>query len=313
MANLYYGSGNADKKEEEHRYYEFKYLKGEHNVEFNTLIRSQINVMKLLDEISNNTGSGNILKLRVETPKAGSYVLPYLFDFLIPAGMFVVENSEYISNVLSTFKDLIELYKLLKGKKIPKAKNHIEANNHITININGTNNVFSAEAIKIYQNNITANKALSNVVKTLTDDREVNGFEIKKNKKTFLKLERKDFTYLLQPNEYIQNVEVVEETEKTRLFIKKLDVSPNRKTKFAFYYQGQQINVTITDEKFIKKLKDGEKLGNGDSLVVELKTIKKYNEEVGIHIITAREILKVIKINKTGRNGKSQMKLFFDE
>lgn len=310
MANLYYASGNTDKKELEQRHYDFKYLKSEHDVDFNTLIRSQTNIVKVLDEISKATGSGNVLKLKVEAPKQGSFVLPYVFDFILPAGMFVIENKEYIATVWNTFKDLIELYKLLKGKKLPKHKNHNEANNQITININGSNNVFNADAIKIYQNNITANKALNNVVKTLSDDREVDGFEVRKSKKSVVKLERKDFTYLMQPNEYIQNVEVVEDTEKVRLYVKKLDVSPNRKTKFGFFYLGEQINVTISDKNFIKKLKDGEKLGNGDSLLVELKTTKKYNEEVGIHIITGREVQKVLKIDKTGKRGKNQVKLF---
>lgn len=106
MANLYYASGNTDKKELEQRHYDFKYLKSEHDVDFNTLIRSQTNIVKVLDEISKTTGSGNVLKLKVEAPKQGSFVLPYVFDFILPAGMFVIENKEYIATVWNTSEDI---------------------------------------------------------------------------------------------------------------------------------------------------------------------------------------------------------------
>ncbi len=54
---------------------------------------------------------------------------------------------------------------------------------------------------------------------------------------------------------------------------------------------GRPISTSIQDGQFIQRIQDGEKFGNGHSLVVDLEISQKYNEGYDTYIIDKYTVL----------------------
>jgi hypothetical protein len=78
-------------------------------------------------------------------PRPGSFIIEHLID-IVPVGVFVSENWDRISTLLSVLKDFIEIWKLLKGDKAEKVTYNND--NSITIVVNGNGNTFHVECLQ---------------------------------------------------------------------------------------------------------------------------------------------------------------------
>lgn len=73
---------------------------------------------------------------------------------------------------------------------------------------------------------------------------------------------------------------------------------------------GRPISTSIQDGQFIQRIQDGEKFGNGHSLVVDLEISKKYDEGYDTYIIDKYTVLNVRDIHRRGDNRGDQGDLF---
>jgi hypothetical protein len=140
----------------------------------------------------------------------------------------------------------------------------------------------------------------------LEKDPEIEGIQITNQitQEKILDIPRTDFPMLTIDNAFI-NKELNEKiTEDAILYIKKLDLNPEKKVKWDFIFEGRKINsVSIIDIDFHKKVKEGTKFGNGDRLKCRLKTIQKLDIDTGAYIDDKFEVLLVKDIIRKDEQG----------
>jgi hypothetical protein len=280
--------------------YEFRYLKKGHDIDLNTFLTSQQNFLTIIHEINRTSFPEASVNVKITQPRPGSFIIEHLID-IVPIGVFVSENWDRISTLFTVLKDFIDIWKLLKGDK---AKKVTYVDNSVTIVVDGNKNTFHADAFKIYQSNTTVNKAIFKGTAILNGDKEIEGFEVKKQgaKKPLIQVKREELQAFQNPNKYLDKPERTKEIKEATLFVKKFDVAPKKSTKFTFYYDGRPISASIEDGHFLQRIMDGEKFGNGDSLVVELEVSKKFDEGYDTYIVDKHTILNVKDIHRRGQN-----------
>lgn len=289
--------------------YEFRYLKKSHDIDLNTFLTSQQNFLTIIHEINRTSLPDASVKVKITQPRPGSFIIEHLID-IVPVGVFISENWDRISTLLGVLKDFIEIWKLLKGDKAEKVTYNND--NSITIVVNGNGNTFHSDAFKIYQSNPIVNKAIFKGTTILNADKEIEGFEVKKQgePEPLIHVTREELQVFQQPNKYLDKPDRTTDIKEATLFVKKFDVAPKKTTKFTFYYDGRPIPASIKDEQFLQRIQAGEKFGNGDSLVVDLEISKKYDEGYDTYIIDKYTVLNVRDIHRRGDNRADQGDLF---
>jgi hypothetical protein len=110
---------------------------------------------------------------------------------------------------------------------------------------------------------------------------------------------REELQVFQQPNKYLDKPDRTTDIKEATLFVKKFDVAPKKTTKFTFYYDGRPISASIQDGQFIQRIQEGEKFGNGDSLIIDLEISKKCDEGYDTYIIDKYTVLNVRDIHST--------------
>lgn len=281
--------------------YEFRYIKKGHDIDLNTFLTSQQNFLTIIQEINRTSFPEASVKVKITQPRPGSFIIDHLID-IVPVGVFAMENWDRLSTLFTVLKDFINIWKLLKGEKAEKVI--INVDNTVTIVVNGNKNTFHADAFKIYQSNTTVNKAIFKGTAILNGDKEIEGFEVKKQgaKKPLIQVKREELQTFQNPNKYLDKPDGVTEVKEATLFVKKFDVAPKKSTKFTFYYDGRPVSASIQDGQFLQRIMDGEKFGNGDSIVVDLEVSKKFDEGYDTYIVDKHTILNVKDIHRRGQN-----------
>jgi hypothetical protein len=145
----------------------------------------------------------------------------------------------------------------------------------------------------------------------LENDEEIEGVMIKEKEssKPLITINRDDFSALTQPNSYLDKETKDKVFGNEIVYIQKPDHYPKTKkvANWSFIHRGRPIAASIIDEKFIAKINEGERFGQGDNLDVTLKTFYKWDERYKTYVETGR--YEIIQVNKIGRREK-QLKIF---
>jgi hypothetical protein len=94
-------------------------------------------------------------------------------------------------------------------------------------------------------------------------------------------------------NPYISKEKDEKTVDNAIMYIKKLDINPEKHSKWDVIYEGRKVPVFIKDEDFLRRVKAGEKFGNGDKLRCQIKIHQKIDEETGAFLDDRYEILNV--------------------
>ncbi|NLD48572.1 MAG: hypothetical protein GX660_15520 [Clostridiaceae bacterium] len=288
--------------------FEFKYQGESTSIDINTLLVSQFQYTAILNEIKNQLFPDIELKIKIQSFERNSFDVNQIIEITTVTGLLIFENKEFIAEIFKYLKAYLEIKKLLGDKKPDSIEKVGNENIALTINVKGNNNtvVVSENAFKIFQNNYTIHRALTKNGEILEKDPEIEGIQITNQitQEKILDIPRTDFPMLTIDNAFI-NKELNEKiTEDAILYIKKLDLNPEKKVKWDFIFEGRKINsVSIIDIDFHKKVKEGTKFGNGDRLKCRLKTIQKLDIDTGAYIDDKFEVLLVKDIIRKDEQG----------
>jgi len=262
---------------------EFQY-KCQSGVDINTLLTSQFHYAAILTEIKNFKYPDIDLKIKVQGFRSGSLGIEQWIDIIAVAGQLIFSDGDYIGNIFKIFKEYLDIRKLLKGEK-PTTINNIDNSVHLTYNVSGQNNllVVSDEAFALYQKNFLINKATMKNAEALINDDEIDGIRVIRtsDNSELLSMDRSEFRVIALRNPYLDIDTNVKKVENAILVIKKLDVNPQKHSKWCFILDGKPINATIEDEAFLRKVAAGIKFGNGDRLKANLTIYQKLDPETG--------------------------------
>lgn len=276
--------------------FEFKYQGEGHSIDINTLLTSQFQYSAILNEIKNNLFPEIELKIRIQSFEKGSFDINQIIEITTITGLLVFENKDYINQIFKILKAYIDIKKYLVDKKPEKVEELPD--NKIGIVIKGNNNtlIVDKNAFKIFQNNYTIHKALTKNAEILEKDIEIEGVQIsnKTTNEKIIDIPRAEFIDLSIDNPYL-DIEINEKiVEDAILYIRKLEISPKRNSKWDFIFEGRKLNsVPIRDENFLNKVVEGIRFGNGDRLKVRLKITQKLDLPTGAYLDNKFEILLV--------------------
>lgn len=277
--------------------YEFKYQGDIDAIDIDTLIQSQIQYSCILRGIKSHFYPEVELKIKVQSFEKNSFDLNQIIEVFIVSGTLIFEKIDYIAQIFKYLKLYLDIKKLLGPKKPEKIE--ITGDNNIIIYGDNNNITVPEDIWKVYISNYTINKSLIKNGQILSDDPEIMGIEIIDTKKneSIINIPRRDFSVLSSTNPYMNKDLNEDIRESAILYIKKLDLDPKKRTKWSFVYEGKILpSVSITDENFLRRVKEGEKFGNGDRLNCTLKTTQKLDPDTGVFIDSKYEITYVKQI-----------------
>jgi hypothetical protein len=282
-------------------YFEFKYQGDIEAIDINTLINSQLQYSSILNEIKNQYFPDIDLKIKVQSFEKNSFDINQIIEVSIVTGTLIFQNTEYIKEIFKFLKLYLDIKKILGDKKPDKIENIEKDKVALTINVEGNNNVVIVDknAFTLYQTNYAISKAVCKNGHILMNDKEIEGIQVieKKTKENVLDIPREDFKMLSATNAYLGKDTNEEINDNAILYIKKLDVNPEKKSKWDFIFEGRHIHsVSISDADFLRRVKGGEKFGNGDRLKCKLKIVQKLDIDTGAYLDNKFEILSVTQV-----------------
>lgn len=287
--------------------FKIKFEGQQNQIDANVLISSLIHTSSLIQEINNYLETGKQIDIKIKALEKGSFLIDFhLIETSIEAlkHLFTKENLEICGVVISTMVGLIELRKFLKGEN-PKSIEEGTSSTTI-INNNGTTHISTNIVYKIYSNSPIAKEAISKNFEAINNDLSIDGFSIIENDVTLLNIEKNEFDSLI-----IQDEEI-DEDEKTKVVIATLNIikpSFDNGLQWEFLYLGNRIKAKIKDVDFQNRIDNGEQFAKGNTLVVHLQILQKFDPSLDNYVNKSYMVLKIIE----HLSRWEQKKLNFDE
>lgn len=279
--------------------FEYSYDVPDNSIDINALLVSQLHLTTIVNEVAKTINPDIELNIRIIAPKQGSFVWQQLIEYTRKQNLLSKDNIELLSNIFGIIGGIFQLKSWLKGKKADKVENN---GDNVNITFNGETKNISINVYNIYTKDKIVNSAIQKAYEAIETDDSINGLTIKEkdNDNIYTNIERKDFNSLVSNNEYLDSDTQEEIKPSVKLFIKKPDFVPknSKSVKWDFLYEGiTKIKATIKDERFLNDIAETVyRVGAWDSLLVDMKVISKYNEEVNVYLPDSYEIVKVHKV-----------------
>jgi hypothetical protein len=280
---------------------EFKYKGGEHSIDLNTLLATQMNYVALINTIKNQYYPDAKLSINVQGFEKGSFEIHQIFEMTVASGVILFGNINYVKEVFDIFKFYVDIKKFLGGKK-PDLVDKL-GNGMINLVNNGNNNMtilnVSEKAYELYQTSYNSHRVLQKIAEALDRDDNIEGIEVinQTTNEIITGVDREQFPILRTENPNFDDN--VEETivENAMLNIVKLEIAPSKNSKWDFIYDGRKINsVLIADDDFLNEVADGLQFSNGDILRVDLKITSRLDTTCMAYVNEKYTITKVTEI-----------------
>lgn len=293
--------------------FEYKYVGDVKSIDINTLLSTQLHFVTIINEVQRSLFPEIELKIRVEAPKPGSFILQQLYDWAVDNDIFNKDRIEYLNNfggvgvlIFGAVRGLIELFSHLKGNKAIKVED--AGKDRISVTNESGQVIFAEKSVfNIYTTNQTLNDAFRKQAEALEQDLNVDGIELinTKTKEVIVGVPRDNFFDFVQGNGYLESDKINKPKPTTRLFIKKPDLFPKSdRVMWEFIYDGKPIKAIITDATFISQINDGLRVGQGDSAIVDLIIIAEYDKRFNTHIDKRYEITSVKSIEPKQKSNR---------
>lgn len=292
------------------REFEFKYEGGD-TIDVNTLLTSQFHFLAIINEIQRELHADSQISIKIKAFTPGSFVVQLVIEASWVANLFTVPNATLLLDTVATFASIVELHKMLKGKKATHVQ---EKGDHLEIKSAGQTIQIQNAVFNIYKNNNVVNGAIQKNFEMLDQDEDVKGITIRdsKTKKRILNVARKDFADLSTPNSYLSRDTTEEIHPEETLFIKKPHLFPekNKVWVWEFIHKGRDIKAKISSAELKRAVDEGFKVGQGDRLVGDLKIGYKWNEKFMTYVEDNR--FELVKVHYFIERSKQQ-KIKFDQ
>lgn len=258
-----------------------------------------VNTVSLLEETNKELETGAHLEIKVKSERPGSFLVDLgiepavIVATVIP--LMTKENLKAVkdvaSNVISTATEVISWWKKFRSEKPKEIKEHGEN----VIVIYGDNNTvnFDKSVSNLLFKNKKSRDAIANTFAALSKNNEVKDFAILDEKeKPLLLVEKTEFDGLSKKIEGIYP-----QTKKTvvtaNLIVTRQSFEEGKKSDFL--YKGFSLSASITDNRFWKKVDEGERFGKGDVLVTELEIEQEFNKAYNAYENKTYAVTRVIE------------------
>ncbi|WP_457065108.1 hypothetical protein [Hymenobacter sp. UYAg731] len=293
--------------------FKIKYDGQQHQIDAITLLNSLMQMTPVIQEINKELNPQHKIDIKINALEKGSFLIHLELDFSLLekiSQIFTKDNVDLAKEVVATLAGVIGLVKLVKTKKkegdkidtVP-VKEISQGDGSVKLEISGGTVTISQTVYRVYQNPIVTS-ALEKQFDALASDDSIEAFEITDSKgKALVEVKKEDFAELAEPvtlpaNGSNQNFDLT----KARLNINKLSFED--KTGWSFYYKGIKISAKVNDSDFLAKVKNGERFANGDVLIVELQTLKIFDEAANTWINKSYTVVKVHEHIPRGTQGQ---------
>lgn len=274
--------------------FKIKFDGQQHQVDANTLISSLIHTTTVVQEVNNFLNSGKKIEIKVKALEKGSFLVHIELvetTFQNLKNLLTKDNIEVAAAIIGTVVGLIQIKKILKGKK-PKNINTEDGRTKIT-NENGDILIIENATFNIYENSSKVKDALSQNFDVINNDPAITGFELTdKNEVPIIRVEKDEFSDMALKSDY--SIEGERQlVEASTINIVRLSFEEN--LKWDFYYRGIKISAKITDPYFYELINKGEAFAKGDTLEVELQMNQKFDESVNTYVTKSYQVNKIIR------------------
>jgi hypothetical protein len=260
-----------------------------HQVDVQTFANSVLNFATVIKE-TNRIQGGEPISINIKAPEKGSLIVQLVASMVSSTSSLLnPENISYISDVVCIVGGLYAFHKATSGKKVVGKE---KENNFIKIQFDDHSEFNVAENVyNIYVNALAVSNGISQNFAALEEDPAVSKFEVSKDQKRIIEVDREDFPRLAIKQQF--------DTENTRKTIESASlhiykvVFEKTDRKWEFYYKGNRISASISDEDFYKKIDNGESFAKGDQLKVDLQINQILDESVGIYVNQSYQVMKV--------------------
>lgn len=287
----------------------FKYEGDFEGLDTVTVLQTQLNFIAVLSEIKTNVYPELKINFKISGTEKGSLDINHIIEFSQVAGLFALEHKDYLKGLFDIFKDLVKLKSFLRGEKAATIDKINDGKMVTVINVNGDNNVFHADAIKIYQGNHIVNNALASSGKYLSDTPEITSVEVSSDDSSSKKLviPREEFDDLRSDNTYLSTDKTSKMLMNQNLFVKDPNLFPveGRMWNWKFLYKGNTITAEIKDDSLRHMINEGKKFGQGDCIVADIVAHYKFNKGLNTYELSGKyEITAIRSITDRSENGK---------
>jgi hypothetical protein len=273
-----------------------------------TFINYLFHFNNIIQEINKEIAPDRKIKVKINALSKGSFVVDIELQSIIlefvKNFVFTPDGRSDLATIIELLSVMYGLKRFLSGKK--PAKIESSGDKVIVTAENGNTIIVNYNVYNIYTNNPVISEAMEKQFETLENDENIDNVAILDEKEQeIIKVDRRDFYAMSAPNEIVQN-QIESDTEVSAV-LNIIRLSFDAKLKSDFFYKGHKITSYIRDTTFYDKIDKGESFSKGDTLEVDLKILKQYDESVDTKVIKGYEVSRVI--NHIPRNGKSQLQI----
>lgn len=259
-------------------------LEGDANgIDVKTLATTLINMNSLIKEVNKANGNENEVSIQLKGFKPGSFDLncSVVPDPAAANTLFGAANSNVPVDgaaIIGTVTELLSTREFLGSKK-PKG---IHAKNEESLSVKnseGKTKVISTRIGQLIFNNPVINMTINNTFQALQASAQIEGISIK-DASGKRKFKAKKALFKRLSNAAVEKKAKSEQKiskSKISLSIYKLVFGTNNA--WDFYFEGNKISAVISDEKFRKRMLNGEiEFINGDIMVADIEINQEFND-----------------------------------
>lgn len=259
-----------------------------HQIDVNTLLVSLLHLSDMTRDIVEDLSPGATVKMLVSAPERGSFVID--LEIIQKVEETLAAYAPFIPQVVSTVLGLLEIKRLLKGKKPDRVET---TNEGTTIIVEGNAQIaVNSNVFETYSSNERVNVAMSKMFTGIAENPEIHELEIKAPDIGEFRAEHADFAGMGRPNELLAEEKKVS-VERVHLVILKIVFEKARV--WEFIYHGNKISAPVNDDAFWAEVdSQNVRFGKGDQLFVELEITQVYNADACCFVNKSYLVKKVL-------------------
>ncbi|MDY6281850.1 MAG: hypothetical protein SPL40_02150 [Erysipelotrichaceae bacterium] len=224
---------------------------GSNDVELSTLSKVLSNTTASLEIIAKKSLDENTCcRFIVRNIERGSFVVD-IVQILTIGNQLLPQ----VSSIIGTFKDILEIRKVLKGEK-PRAIEK-DKNGFVSIVGKGGQTVVNLFTFNVYSENADLEKCYAAAVDAVRRDGSRTGFAYKFDDST-IEIEKQDFESMSKPVDTQSLKDNVKNVVTNRIKVKVFRPDFREMHKWGIELIGKAETAEITDEDFLKKVQDSE-------------------------------------------------------
>lgn len=260
-----------------------------HQIDVQTFAYSVLNFATVIKETNKKLDTG-IVDIHIKAPERGSVVVQ-LLTTVTQDPTLIPHSVSFVADLVETVGGLYGLHMFISGRKTKKPE---KTDGSVRIELEDGSHMTVAEKVyNIYVDTPSIPNGISQHFSALNEDPAVSRFEVSRpnENKKLIEVGREDYARLAIKQQFdTGNSRTI--TELAHLHIYKV-VFDRTDRKWEFYYNGNRISASISDDEFYSSIDNGEAFAKGDQLRADIQVNQVFDESVGAYINQSFQITKV--------------------